>query len=233
VANISRKELKKDEFQQEVAQSVGYVVEHRNQVIGLAVLAVALGAGLAFYFAHSRTQRIEARKALQHGIELYHGRVDTEERPGIITFTTSIERRNRTTEAFDLVKNEYGSTPEAQTAEYYLALLDVEQPDYPKAQERLTAVIAKADDETAALARVALAETYRTEGKIEEARQQYQHLIDHPTTLVPKERAQLALARALATEKPDEAKQILNQLVQQPGAVGNAANAALNELFGS
>ena len=93
MARISRKQLKKDEIREELAGSVGYLVEHRNIVIIAAVLAIVIGAGLAFYLGHRRTERAESRKALQDAIELFHGRVDTEQRIGVITFTTTIERR--------------------------------------------------------------------------------------------------------------------------------------------
>jgi tetratricopeptide (TPR) repeat protein len=233
VAKISRKSLKRDEIGEELAGSVNYVVEHRNKVIVAAVLALVIGSGLAFYLGHRRTQRAEARKALQAGIELYHGRVDTEQHMGMITFTTTIERRNRTSEAFESVKQQFPGTPEADAAEYYLALLDMESEKYQEAQSKLEAAIQSSDQETAALARLALAEAYERLGKDAEAREQYQYLVDHPTTMVPKGRAQLALARYLATREPEQAKEILNELIRQPGVLGGAATAALRELPGS
>jgi hypothetical protein len=51
--------------------------------------------------------------------------------------------------------------------------------------------------------------------------------------MVPKGRAQLALARYLSTREPEKAKEILNELIQQPGVLGGAATAALRELPGS
>ena len=89
------------------------------------------------------------------------------------------------------------------------------------------------DAETAALAKLALAGLFEQQGKDAEAREQYQYLVDHPTTMVPKGRAQLALARYLSTREPEKAKEILNELVQQPGVLGGAATAALRELQGS
>lgn len=233
MAKISRKSLKRDEIGEELAGSVSYLVEHRNKVIVAAVLAVVIGAGLAFYLGHRRTQKAEARKALQAAIELYHGRVDTEQRIGIVTFTTTIERRNRTTEGFESVKRQFAGTAEADAAEYYLALLAMEEEKYQEAQPRLEAAAQSSDAETVALARLALAELYARTGKDAEAREQYQYVVDHPTTMVPKGRAQLALARHLSTREPERAKEILNELIQQPGVLGQAATAALRELAGS
>ena len=230
MARISRKSLKKDEIRDELAGSVGYLVEHRNQVIIAAALAIAIGAGLAFYLGHRRTQRAEARKALQDAIELFHGQVTTEPRIGMISFTTTIERRTRTTEAFENVKQQLPGTPEVDAAEYYLALLDVEQEKYQEAQQKLETAIQCDDAEIAAVARLALAEVYGRLEKDSEAREQYQYLVDHPTRMVPKERAQLALARFLIPHEPQRSKEILNELVQKPGALGAAATAAQREL---
>lgn len=225
--------MKRDEIGEELADSVHYLVEHRNKVIVAAILAVVIGAGLAFYLGHRRTQRAEARKALHKAIELFHGRVDTEQRIGIVTFTTTIERRNRTTEGFELVKRQFAGSAEADTSEYYLALLDMEDEKYQEAQPKLETAIRSSDAETAALARLALAELFEQQNKDAEARGQYQYLVDHPTTMIPKGRAQLLLARYLSTREPDRAKEILKELMQQPGVLGGAATAALRELAGS
>jgi tetratricopeptide (TPR) repeat protein len=233
VARISRKELRKDEIRDELAGSVGYLVEHRNTVIIAAVLAIVVGAGLAFYLGHRRTQKAEARKALQDAIEQFHGQVNTEQRIGMITFTTTIERRTRTTEAFDGVKQRYAGTPEADAAEYYLALLDAEEEKYQESQPKLESAIRSSDDEIAGLARLALAEVYVRLEKEAEAREQYQYLVDHPTRMIPKERAQLALARFLIPREPERAKEILNELILKPGVLGGAATASLRELSGS
>jgi predicted negative regulator of RcsB-dependent stress response len=234
VAKISRKSLKRDEIGEELADSVNYLVEHRKVVIITAVLALVIGSGLAFYLGHRRTQIAEARKALQAAIELFHGRVDTEPHMGIITFTTTIERRNRTTEAFEGVKKQFPGTPEADASEYYLALLDMEQGKYQEAQPKLESAIQSSDKEFAALARLALAEDYQNQdNKDAEVKQQYQYLIDHPTTIVPKGRSQLALARYLSKSDPAQAKQILDELIRQPGVLGGAASAALGELSGA
>jgi tetratricopeptide (TPR) repeat protein len=233
MAKISRKSLKRDEIGDDLRISVGYVVDHRNKIIIAAVLAVAIGAGLAFYLGHRRTQRAEARKALQEAIELFHGRVDTEQRIGIITFTTTIERRTRTTEAFESVKQRFAGTPEADAADYYVALLQIEQEQYQEAQPRLETASRSSDAEIAALARLALAEVFDRLGKDAEAREQYQYLVDHPTTMVPKGRAQLALARYLMTREPEKAREILTELIQQPGVLGGAATAVLGEMPGS
>lgn len=233
MAKYTRKELKRDEIREELAGSVGYVYKHRNKVIIAAILAVVIGAGLAFYVGQRRTQRLEAEKALQAAVDLYHGEVDTEERMGMITFTTSIERYNRTTEALEAVTNEYPGTDQAQRSQYYLALLDIEQGKYQEAQQRLEPVSQSSDEETASIARVALAEVYLALDKDAEAEEQYQYLVDHPTTLVPKARAQLHLARFLTSREPERAREILNELVQQPGVLGGAATTELRQLAGT
>jgi predicted negative regulator of RcsB-dependent stress response len=151
----------------------------------------------------------------------------------MVTFTTTIERRTRTTEAFEGVKQRHPGTPEADAAEYYLALLDVEEEKYQEAQTKLESAVKSSDDEVAGLARLALAEVYGRLEKPTEAQEQYQYLVDHPTRMIPKERAQLALARFLVPREPAKAKEILNELMLKPGVLGGAATATLRELSGT
>ena len=55
-----------------------------------------------------------------------------------------------------------------------------------------------------------------------------------PTHVVPKSRAQLALARYLsATDKEEEAKTILEEMMKEPGTAGISAGTTLTELDGS
>ena len=233
MARISRKQLKQDRFAEEVGHSVVYVSSHRRQFLIWGGITIALIIGIVSYTGYRRTLSAEAKAEFQKAVEMYHGKVDTQEQPGGITFPTTIARVRDTTEQLEKVKTEYADGEEAVGASYYLALLEIEREKVEEAQTRLEALVDE-KGEYAALARLALADLHARREEDEQARRHYQHLIDNPTRVVPKARAQLALARYLSnTDKEEEAKTIFEEMMKQPGTAGVSAGSALSELDGS
>ena len=233
MARISRKQLKQDRFVEEVGQSVVYVSSHRNQLLIWGGVAIALIIAIASYGGYRRTRAAETRAEFQKAVEMYHGKVDTQQQPGGITFPTTIARFRDTTEQLQKVTSEYAGSEEAVAAAYYLALLEIEQEKVEEARKRLEGIVGN-KGEYAALARLALADLHARRQEDEQARRHYQHLIDNPTRVVPKSRAQLALARYLSTtDKEEEAKTILEEMMKEPGTAGVSAGTTLTELDGS
>ncbi len=233
MARISRKQLKHDRFVEEVGQSVVYVSSHRKQLLIWGGVAIALIIAIASYGGYRRTRAEQTRAEFQKAVEMYHGKVDTQQQPGGITFPTTIARFRDTTEQLQKVISEYAGREEAVAAAYYLALLEIEQEKVEEAQKRLEG-IAGNNGEYASLARLALADLHARRQEDESARRHYQHLIDNPTRVVPKSRAQLALARYLSTtDKEEEAKTILEEMMKEPGTAGVSAGTTLTELDGS
>jgi predicted negative regulator of RcsB-dependent stress response len=233
VARISRKQLKHDRFVEEVGQSVVYVSSHRKQLLAGGGVALALIIAIVSYAGHRRTRAAEAKMEFQKAVEMYHGKVDTEEQSGGVTFPTTIARVRDTTEQLEKITSEYAGREEAVAADYYLALLEIEREKMDEAKTRLEGLVG-GNGEYAALGRLALADMHARREEDEPARRHYQHLIDNPTRIVPKTRAQLALARYLsATDKEDEAKTILEEMMKQPGEAGISAGTTLTELDGS
>jgi predicted negative regulator of RcsB-dependent stress response len=231
VAKITRKQLKEDRFAQEVGHSVEYVAHHRKQVILWIVGVVVVVAGVAGYFRYSQQQEVEARHAFQEAMNLFSGRVETvEPQVGVVTFATNIEKNTKVTEAFEAITNNYPNRFEGAAAQYYLALNDVEQGRREEGRKRLESVIAGRNEEAAALARLALANLLKSEGKKDQARDIYQYLVDHPTDLVAAPRAQLALAEVLIESDPQKARELLESLQQMPGAISVTAVNLMSRL---
>ena len=86
MARLSRKQLKKDRFAEEVGHSVVYVSSHRKQFLIWGALGVALIIGIVSYAGYRRARSADARAEFHKAVNMYHGKVDTEERPGGITF---------------------------------------------------------------------------------------------------------------------------------------------------
>lgn len=233
VSEFSRKDLKHDQFIEEVGHFYGFYRNHKQTVLIGAAVIVALIVGVSSYFGYRERQRAQAAAALEEAVRLYHGVVTTEQRTGYVTFTTSGERYRRTTEAMEKVKSEFAGAPAAAAADYYIALLEMEQQENDAARNRLEGVIGQADETYGSLARLTLAGLLAEAGDIEGAKKHYQALIDNPTAVVPAARAKLEMARSMVSSDPVGARALLEELMGEPGPVGAAAGVALREIPGA
>ena len=217
MAKLNRKYLKRDRFAEEVGQQVKYLSAHRNKVIVSVAVALALAIGGGSFWSYKRAKAASGRVALHKALDLFHGVVSLENRPGTVTFATTLERIRRTSEAMEGVIGDYAGSAPAAAAEYYLGLLNAEQQKTEEARTRFEAAIDGPDPEYAALSRLAFAEMLEQSGEIDEARRHYERLAAEPTRVVSKARAQVALARTYAASDPAKAREILNAVQQENG----------------
>ena len=231
MAKLNRKSLKRNLFVEEVGHQVGYLTEHRNTVILAAAIALALIVGAGSFWSYQQAKAVESRQALNKAVDLFHGSVSLENRPGYITYATTLERIRRVSEAMEAVIADYSSSPQSTAAEYYLGLLDSEQDKAEEATKRFQTAINGSDAEYAALARMALADMLHQSGKSDDARKHYDQLIAKPTRIVPKSRARIALANTYASSDPAKAREILTEVQQEAGPAGIMAATALQELM--
>lgn len=233
MSEFSRKDLKHDQFIEEVGEAYGFFQRHKQPVLIGAAVVVALIVGISSYFGYMERQKVQAAVALDEAVQLYHGVVTTETREGFTTFTTTGERYRRTTEAMEKVKADYSGMEAAAASDYYIALLEVEQQLNGEARTRLESVISKADSTYASLARLTLAGMLSESGDFDAAKVHFQALIDEPTPVVPASRAKLEMARAMARTDPAGARAMLEELMGEPGPVGAAAGVALRSIPGA
>ena len=233
MAKISRKELKHDRFAEEVGQSVVFLSSHRRQMLLGGGGAVLLIMGALVWSGYRATNRQEAHTALQKGIEMYHGKVDTEQQLAAVTFPTTIARFRDTREQFEKVIFDHPDGEQAVAAGYYLALLDLEQEKPHDAKTRLEELSNRGNGEYVALVRLTAADLYAREAQQEQAAWHYKRLIDNPTKLVSKARSQLAYAKFLSDTDPKAAKTLLEEVRGDAGPASAAAAALLQKLEGS
>ena len=231
MAKLNRKSLKRNLFVEEVGHQVGYLTEHRNTVILAGAIALALIVGAGSFWSYQQAKTVESRQALNKAVDLFHGSVSLENRPGYITYATTLERIRRVSEAMEAVIADYSGSPQSTAAEYYLGLLDSEQDKAEEATKRFQTAINGSDAEYAALARMALGDMLHQSGKSDDARKHYDQLIAKPTRVVPKGRAQIALAHTYASSDPAKAREILTEVQQEAGPAGILAATALQELM--
>ena len=228
---ITRKELKSDKFALEVQHSVEYVSEHRRQVvrwgsIAAAVLVIALGVYL--YRTHQHSVREEA---LNNAFKIQNANVGPAQSEYMVTFPTQAAKDKAVDKAFSDIAAKYPGTDEGILGEFYMGSNAADHGNLQEAERRLKSVIDSGNDNYAALAKLALAQVYAGEGKLAEGEKLIHSVMDHPTMLVSKDTATLALAHLIAPTKPQEARKLLEPLrTSSRSAVSRAALTALSEM---
>ncbi len=219
MAKLTRKQLRKDRFVEEVGEAVGFFTTHRNSLIGatVAILAAILG-GIGFYH-YRQEQGKQARLALQEAIGNYYGEVSLNEVPGRITFATSIEKEMKIEESLNKVVEGYAGRFEGEVAHLHLALYELRDGDPEEGKRMLEVLIDDTSDEASGMARKALADQLQREGKNEEAIKYYQYLIDNPSDMLPRERVELfGMYDALAATDEQKALELVKEVEERGGA---------------
>ncbi len=213
--HITRKELKQDEFKATLAHGAEFALSHTRMLWmgGLAVAAVlVLVGGWRFY---SDRQSEKATVAFEGARKTFEARIRTAgepEEPGEITY---VEEKNRYIDAqkkFRDVAAKYSMTPQGQMARYYAAVCTARLGQTDEALKALKAVEGGSNAELASLARLEMAQIYAQTGKPDEAVRLFKLLIEKPTDLVPKARAQMALADQMRQTNPAEAAKLYQQV---------------------
>ena len=124
----------------------------------------------------------------------------------------------------------YSGTDEGLIAEFFLGTNAADQGKLSEAEKRLK-VVADAGIPYSALAKLSLAQVYAAEGKLADGEKLVQSLIDHPTPLVSKEAATIALAELIQSKDPQRARKLLEPLRSSPrGSVSRVAISALSDM---
>ncbi len=227
---LTRKELKQDKFAQEVGQTVEFVSAHRQQLIRYGtVAAVVVVAALAFWTWRSH-QASARRQALAEATEIQQAQLGAPVGESGRTFTTEQERTKAEIDAFTKVAATYPGTEEAAISEYYLGTLAAQQGNYKMAEQWLKGVADSKYANFGSLAKLALADVYRSQGRPEEGAKLVRTVVDNPTVFVSKDEATIALARLVAVKNPAEARKLLEPLRTARPTISRAAIAELGAL---
>jgi len=232
VDRLTRRELKKDKFAQEVGHTVEFLEHHRKLFIRYGIAAVALLVIVAGLFYYNRRQHAARQDALRAAMDAMDVPVGPSPAPGVLTFLSPEEKRAAVSKSLTDLASRHSESLEGAIAQYYLGTVALSQGRQDEAVKRLNETANSGSQEPASVAKLALAELYAAQGKTADAEKLLRSLIDKPTIVVPKEEATLALARVIAPSRPDEARKLLDPLRSAPGAAGRAAIAAHGELFG-
>ena len=211
---MTRHELKEqvqhDQFTDSVSAVLNYVSANREKVIRWGVVAgvILLLAGSAFWFASYR------RSLRQQDLQAAFAVADTpvgQASPDGKSFPTQDAKTKASMKAFADVVAKDGSSREGMTARYYLGTLKAQSGDAKGAETDLSAVAASST-ECAPLAKIALAQLYKSQNRVSEAQNLLRQIVNKPTDLVSKGQAQILLAQLMETSNPQEAKKMLDGL---------------------
>jgi predicted negative regulator of RcsB-dependent stress response len=231
VDRLTRKELKSDRFALEVQHSVEYVSEHRKQVVRWGGIAVAVALVVLAVFLYRSHQHTVRQAALRSAMVIQQAQVGPAPNEYTVAFPTADERVKAVIKAMSDVATRYSGTDEGYIAEFYLGTTAADTGNTGEAQRRFKLVVDNSGEPYASLARLSLAQLYGSQGKLADAEALIRYDLDHPTILVSKEEATIALARLWESTKPQEARKLLEPLRASPrSAVSRAALTALSEI---
>ena len=228
---LTRKELKSDKFALEVQHSVEYVSEHRRQVIrwaSIAVVAVLLIAGGFVYRNYQRTVRQEKLAA---AMRIMNANIGQNPNDTGLSFPTPADRDTAFDKAFTELAAKYPGTDEGLLAEFYLGTHAADAGKIDAAAKHYKVVADAGNGPYSSMAKLSLAQIYAAQGKQKDGENLIQSVIDHPTELVSKEAATIALARLVAPKDPARARKMLEPLRGNPrSSISRGALNALDDL---
>jgi predicted negative regulator of RcsB-dependent stress response len=221
---LTRKELKQDKFALEVQHSVEFVSGHRALMIkwGAPALAVILIATAIFYY---RSYLHNARQeALHAAMRVQNSNIGPSQSQYVLTFATADERKKAVSKAWTDLAAKYPGTEEGRLAEYFLGTNAADDGNLAAAEKYFKAAIESRTDAYASLAKLSLAQIYAGQGKVQDGAALIQSVVDHPTVLVSKDQAVLALADLIKGTDPQRAKKLVEPLrTSTRAAVSRAA----------
>jgi tetratricopeptide (TPR) repeat protein len=239
------RELQHDRFRDTTMSffdRLGDLLEGRGRMI-LYILGGIIVAGLLtiFFVKWSNKKSNEARAALGRAITISRAQVSTTPIPGSteLTFPTDKERAQRAIDEFQKVAAKYGD-PYRSESQYFIASNRLVV-DRQKGISELTELQNSKIGEVAALSKFALAQTYESDGKFDDAARLYSDLAKLNSPTVTAESANLRLAKVYEKQgKNKEAADLLFNIVDasrkakgsdnQPLPQSSAAREAGEEL---
>jgi predicted negative regulator of RcsB-dependent stress response len=219
-----KEQLQHDTFTESVSRTLVYASTHRQRLIQwgiVVVIAAVVIAGAFFINSHRRALR---EQDLQAAFAVLDAQVGPPSEYGK-TFPAQNAKLQASIKALAQVAAKDAGTREGFFARYYLGTLKAQNNDLKGAEADLSTV-AKSGSDSAALAKIALAQLYLSSKRTSEAQELLRSLVNKPTDLVSKAQAEVLLAQLDASVHPQQAKQIIQKLKSSSTdpAVGRAAD---------
>jgi len=213
--HISRKELKKDEFRDTLAQGADAVLSHRSLSIYILAAAIVVALGFFGWRTYTERQTVKASAAFDDAQKIFDAPVlgpgDTPT-PGEPTYTDEKTKFTQASSSFTEVAAKYPRTRPGELALFYEALSQEKLGNDTQAKKLLQTVSDSRNEEFASTAKLELAKLDDRTGQADEAVKLFQDLMAKPTILVSKPVSMLALAEHYVSSNPAEAAKLFNQI---------------------
>ena len=212
MAQISRKELKSDEFVSGMDAAYEYFLQNQKTIIVTAVVvAIVIGIGYGIYAWRSGRER-SAAAMLAQGLNTLHAPLQANGAPaGVATYPNAQARAAAAAPRFEAVLAQYGSTDSGQLARYYLGLAQLDEKN-PQAEKTLQAAADSGNQIAATAAKHALANLAIQQNKPATAHALLLELTKQDSATLPKAVAIMELADLDRTYNPKEAAQYYREL---------------------
>ena len=230
MARITRKELKSDKFAQEVGLTVTFFEEHQKDVVrygGIGVAVILLIGGFFVYRGHEHAAREEA---LSQAIRIQETPVANVAVNGQTTFPTQDVKDQAAIRAFADVETKYSGSDEAQIAEYYLGCIHSDQGKLGDAEKNFLNVANHGDKNYGSLGKIALAQIYFSDGRVDQGEKLLRDLMANPTVFVSKDQAAITLAKQLTGRNNAEARKLLAPIRDSKSPVASIAQMLTAQL---
>jgi len=222
VDRYTRHQLKHDDFQEKLEALQVIAEEHLKQIIMIGVALIVVAGAVWWIRNHYAHQEALANAGLQNAITTFHAYVGSGQEssllgPGQSYPTAQAKYQEALTQFSEVVKN----YPRTKAAGYALIQMGVCQSllgNEATAVKTLQDAGKNSDHGIASQARFALAGVLAKTGKTDEAAKIYQNLADHPTTMVPRATALLAMADVYRATQPKRAREIYQQVQKEFGS---------------
>lgn len=212
------RELQHDRFRDTTIgffDRLGNLLEGRGRTILYGLVGLIVAALVIMQIVRWTNKKSdEARQALGRAITISRSQVTTTPQPGSTdpTFATDKDRAQRAIEEFEKVAAKYGD-PYRSESRYFIAANRLAI-DRQKGISELTELQNSSVGEVAALSKFALAQTYESDGKLDDAARLYTELAKLNSTAVTPEIANLRLAKVYEKQgKKKEAADLLFNIV--------------------
>lgn len=230
----TRRQLKEDKFVESAQSAAEWTASHRQPVIYSSVaLIVIVLAGLGIYTWRNK-QNDAANMALGAAMRVSTATIRAAGTPAGAedkdTFATAADRGKASEKQFKDVADKYPHTDAGHFARYMAGVSAIEAGDKTGGEDQLKKAADSGDKNSAALAKLALANFYRANNRLADATRLYKDLEDHPSDTVSKSAAQLAMAEMYEATDPQQANSIYQQIQKENKPDSAAAQEAAAKL---
>ena len=228
----TRKDLKTDKFAAEVFDVFEWSTEHKDKVIRYGALGVAVLIAIFGVYFYMEYQTGTRQKALAEALRAVDASIGPDATaPGGLHFTSQTEKEAAITKAYTELATKYSGSGEGSVAAMAMGSEAAGKGNFAEAEKHYKGVVDNGPKPYAALARLALAQVYQSEGKTADAQKLLQDAVNNPTETVSKEEAAIALARVTAAGNKADALKTLDKLrISQRVAISGAAGQAYSEI---